>query len=342
MINPELSNQFMTLTTDGIFILKDGLLIDVNLAGKKMLAYYYFDWLKILDRCYGRGCELHSLITNCQGCEVKENFNKESFSISLLSRNETEDTFSASFTELMVPDLVAVTLRNSTLAAKTNELRQQKKLMNYVSQAHENERKKMSQELHDGLAQYVFSSLMTARKIKREYGRDSKLTKYLTLLESELSETLAEVKRLALDLRPSALDDLGLLSAIPTLVKRLESSTGMAINFVSQISQTRFSESIEINLFRILQEALTNSIKYADVAEIDVLLVEKDQSLVLEVIDQGKGFNLADVNQHGRNMGLLHLEDRAASLGGDLTIKSRINGGTQVKVEIPLRMEEKP
>ncbi|MGX7420540.1 histidine kinase [Carnobacterium gallinarum] len=335
MFNQELSQLILAQTTDSVFLIKEHQIIESNRAAEQFLQNYHFQLDKILDICHSQGCALHSVMEKCHDCEIKQHFDPSAFSLVVENINGTKETFSASFTELTSEDFVVLIIRNLTKQDKTTNIFQQKQLVAYVSRAHENERKKIAQDLHDGIAQHVFSTLLEARQIKRTFETNQLVNEKLTQLEEHLVMTLDEVKTLALDLRPAALDDLGLASAITTLIHRMEETTGITINFISQLKHQRFNEQVEITLYRVLQEALMNAIKYAKVSELDVLLVEKDQSLVLEVLDEGVGFSANSPDIKGTGMGLIHIRERVEMIRGQLTIFSTKNLGTQLKVEVP-------
>ncbi|WP_314061980.1 sensor histidine kinase [uncultured Vagococcus sp.] len=330
--------EIVEKASDALFIIENRQLVYVNRAGETILAHYHFDLEKVMDVCEAKGCALHAIMEDCLNCEVKATFDPRAFSLNLVTKEERQVTFSASYSQISGV-VYSLSIRNLTTQSKTDQLFQQKKLIAYVSQAHEKERKKIAQDLHDSLAQGVFSTLLETRKIKRDYQHEGELKVKLEQIEEQLIMSLDEIKTMALDLRPSALDDLGLASAITTLSHRLGETTGIDIHFMTHLRHTRFLEAIEITLFRVLQEALMNAIKYAKVEIIDVLLVEKDELLVLEVIDQGVGFLTESPEIQGTGMGLLHMKERVTSIGGQLTICST-NEGTQVKVVVPVKNEE--
>lgn len=330
--------EIVEKASDAFFIIEHRRLVYANQAGKSILAHYYFDLEKVLDVCEAKGCALHSIMANCLNCEVKETFDPRAFSLILVTKEKRQVSFSASYSHLSEA-VYFLSIRNLTTQSKTDQLFQQKQLVAYVSQAHEKERKEIAQDLHDSLAQGVFSTLLETRKIKRDYQHEADLKRKLEQIEEQLIMTLDEIKTIALDLRPSALDDLGLASAITTLSHRLGETTGIDIHLMTHLRHTRFPEAIEITLFRVLQEALMNAIKYAKVEIIDVLLVEKDEVLVLEVIDQGVGFLTESPEIQGTGMGLMHMKERVTSIGGQLTICSTYEG-TQVKVVVPVKNEE--
>lgn len=330
--------EMVEFASDCYFMIENGEVIYTNSAAQKLLQHHQFELKKVLEVCEAKGCALHSVMANCHNCEVKENFDPRAFSLVLATKDGQQESFSASYNALG-QGRYSLSIRNLTMQTKTDHLFQQKQLVAYVSQAHEKERKKMAQDLHDSLAQSVFSILLETRKVKRDSESEEGLLIKLAQIESQLVMTLEEIKTMALDLRPAALDDLGLASAISSLINRLEETTGIEINAFTHLKHDRFSEIIEITLFRVLQEALMNAIKYAKVESIEVLLVEQEGQLILDVIDQGVGFETDSPLIQGTGMGLLHMEERVQGIGGRLMIEST-EEGTVVKVRVPIKEGE--
>lgn len=215
-----------------------------------------------------------------------------------------------------------------------NEPLKQKQLMQYATNAYEIERKRISQELHDGVAQMIFSSQIALQNLQSDSLSEAEQIK-LSTVTMELSEALAEIRNIALDLRPAALDDLGLKAAIDSLVDRYVQLSGIHIHFVSNLTK-RMDETAELTLYRVVQEGLMNAIKYAQVLDIDVLLIEKKDCLTLEIVDLGVGFDPKQVVIQGSGLGLLNMKERVEALSGEFVLKSKENQGTHIMVTLPL------
>ena len=148
---------------------------------------------------------------------------------------------------------------------------------------------------------------------------------------------------LAWELRPAALDDIGLAQAMGTFVSQWSKHSGAEAQFhTTGLEKERLSSETETNLYRIMQEALNNTMKYAQARHVDVLLERRDNQVVLIVEDDGVGFNPkkaagADGNQ---GMGLIGMRERAALVGGTLQIESKPNGGTTIFVRVPVQFGE--
>jgi signal transduction histidine kinase len=146
--------------------------------------------------------------------------------------------------------------------------------------------------------------------------------------------TLQDVRRLAVELRPSALDDFGLVSALERLRDSVTEQSGVEVDVQSQLRVERLPEAIETALFRIVQEALTNVVKHAMASRVTVLLTQKGNAVRLIVQDDGRGFDTRDVRDGG--LGLVGMRERVSLLGGRMSVESTRGAGTMLTAEVPL------
>lgn len=224
---------------------------------------------------------------------------------------------------------------------RKEEMRAQ--LLAKVIAAQEEERKRIARELHDETSQ-ALTSLMVGLKFIEGSAGVSDVREKTIELRALAAQTLDEVHHLAMELRPSLLDDLGLVAAIQRYVK--EYSINMNINVdvhVSGLDDVRLSSEIEIAVYRIIQEALTNIAKYAEAKTVSIVLRHRDSSLVAIIEDDGKGFDVPGVmaSSNQRKLGLFGMYERASLFGGKLTIESQLGEGTTIYLEVPLpSMEE--
>lgn len=210
-----------------------------------------------------------------------------------------------------------------------------------VMEAQEEERKRLSREIHDGPAQMMANVLMRSdliEKLYRERGVEAAFAE-IRDLKKMVRSALYEVRRIIYDLRPMALDDLGL---VPTLKKYLATvneysrSQGSVpdIKFVNLGLEKRLPSNMEIALFRLIQESVQNALKHADASLIQVKLeVKKDQVLAV-VKDNGKGFE-ANEKKSG-SFGIMGMKERIELLSGDITIHSKPSEGTAVLISVPI------
>lgn len=145
-----------------------------------------------------------------------------------------------------------------------------------------------------------------------------------------------------MELRPSALDDLGLVPAIRSYMKRFEQIFGIELELNSKGTRRRYASVVETTLYRICQEALTNAAKYADTDKISVTIHDSGENIEMIVADQGKGFQLTQVKAAGTGLGLYGMQERACLLGGQVQIVSEFHQGTTIHVSIPLDEKGEP
>ena len=147
--------------------------------------------------------------------------------------------------------------------------------------------------------------------------------------------TLQDVRRLAVELRPKALDDFGLVAALERLTESFAEQTGMAIEFVPNLpGADRFPPEVETALYRLVQESLTNIVKHARATSVSIVLTRKPYSVSVVVEDDGVGFDPG--RDTGDGIGLLGMRERVGLFGGRVVVESRPGAGTTVVAEVPL------
>jgi signal transduction histidine kinase len=225
------------------------------------------------------------------------------------------------------------------------ELRREEELRRHLLErvitVQEEERKRIALELHDQTGQVLTSLIMTLGVVG-EADSLEQVQAYLPELRETAAQVLREIHDLALELRPSVLDDLGLLAALRHLHKGFEDRFHVPVDLqVLGLDGQRLPSSVETALYRIVQEALTNVARHAAAQHVSVLLERRGASVKLIVEDDGRGFDVAgaDGAVSPERLGLHGMRERASLLGGTLTIESSSGTGTAVYVEIPLGEE---
>ena len=203
----------------------------------------------------------------------------------------------------------------------------------------EEERKRIARELHDQIGQRLTSIIMTLGVLE-EATPIPEAQAHIQDVRDTTAQILKEVRDLALHLRPSVLDDLGLLAALRHYLKGYQNRARLLVDFQALgLDGKRLPPEVEIALFRIVQEALTNVARHAEARSVAVLLEQREASAMLIVEDDGKGFDVAlvmDSRPDEGNLGIHGMRERASLLGGTLTIESTPGRGTTVFVRIPL------
>ncbi len=213
----------------------------------------------------------------------------------------------------------------------------QRQLLEKVITTQEEERRRISRELHDSTSQSLTSLMVGLRMLEANCtGLDQK---QLSDLRMVAAQTLDEVHALAIQLRPLALDDLGLSAALERLSSDWQARNKVPVDLVIALGDVRLAEGVETALYRIIQEALTNIVRHAQAHSVSIL-VELRNGIVIAVIeDDGQGFEIKGTTGEP-HLGLLGIRERAELQGGRLTIESDPGSGTSVFVEIPIHDEE--
>ena len=227
---------------------------------------------------------------------------------------------------------VELAVANKMLLSQTK--REQRVRSTALIQGQEEERSRLSRELHDGVGQMLsaikFSFGMLAKR--PELSEDGLLK--IVEIKELIDLSITEVVRVSNNLMPSVLRDFGLVSAIQKIIKMYQDED-VSFLFTPVGVEGRLAEEVEVGLFRIAQEAVNNTMKYADASEISIVLENVDDKwIILMVSDNGIGFELEGDAGHGN--GILNMKERADHLRGKLNVASEKGKGTVISVEIPL------
>ncbi|QBP41757.1 sensor histidine kinase [Paenisporosarcina antarctica] len=238
----------------------------------------------------------------------------------------------------VVTNYLTSDLKNVGPALETAKLKQDFSLK--IIEAQEEERKRLSREIHDGPAQMMANVLVRSDLIERTYrenGIDEALVE-ITSLKLMVRIALTEVRRIIYDLRPMALDDLGLVPTIRKYLMNIEEyNTGCQINFRSHGEQRRLISNFEIAVFRLVQESVTNATKHGKCQNIWVDVEWTPRMVTVTVKDNGTGFDQRLVRES--SFGLIGMQERIDLLKGEMIVKSSLGNGTIMKFKIPLNEE---
>jgi two-component system sensor histidine kinase DegS len=206
-----------------------------------------------------------------------------------------------------------------------------------IIEAQEEERKRLSREIHDGPAQMLANVIMRSdlfERVFREQGPDEAFSE-MQSFKKMVRSALYEVRRIIYDLRPMALDDLGL---VPTLRKYLQTieeyHKHSKITFISIGEEKRLPAKYEVALFRMIQESVQNALKHANACEIKVNLEMTTTSINVTIKDNGVGFDIAQKKKD--SFGIIGMRERVHLLDGEISIASKIGNGTTVSIIVPL------
>jgi PAS domain S-box-containing protein len=280
----------------------------------------------------------------CTATNLLENRNVQALVVNyrdITERKSNEDALRQARDELER----RVSERTSELVAANKSLIEQiaerkrteaelQRLSHRLVEVQEQERRAIARELHDEIGQILTGLKMTlefTRRLPAEAASDG-----FDRVYRQVNDLLAYVRNLSLDLRPAMLDDLGLLPAIFWHIDRYTSQTQVKVNFIHSGVDGRYAPEIETAIYRIVQEALTNVARHSQVKNVTVLLWANPETINVQIEDQGVGFNPESVMASGHSNGLAGMRERAALLGGRLTIESAPGSGLCVTAELPL------
>jgi signal transduction histidine kinase len=195
------------------------------------------------------------------------------------------------------------------------------------------ERRRLARELHDETGQALTSILLGLRAVE-DAGSADGLQKSVADVRALVVATLQDVRKLAVQLRPAALDDFGLVPALERLVQTYSETTGIVVELEAGLGELRLPAELETTLYRIVQEALTNVLKHADATKVSVLLVRREASVTAVIEDDGRGFDPRNTRED--RLGLLGMRERLELHDGRLKIEAAEGSGTTLVVEMPL------
>jgi signal transduction histidine kinase len=233
--------------------------------------------------------------------------------------------------------------RHAELALRDSEARLRRSMADLqaistrLNEAREQERVMMAREIHDNLGQALTALKMDVAEIRRrlDAGESAIIRDRLTEMSALIDTAVDDVRRVAGELRPVVLDDLGFVGAIRAYLIDVERRAGIRCVLCAPSGDVPIAGDRATALFRILQEALTNVVRHAEATRVDVSLTMDAGRVRLVVHDNGRGVPAAAATS-SRSLGLLGMRDRAVLIGGDVSVSGRPGGGTTVTVDLPL------
>jgi signal transduction histidine kinase len=232
-----------------------------------------------------------------------------------------------------IGDLIVAFNQMTMQLKEQNEKLEKERMLRLSSMidGQEMERQRLSRELHDSLGQLILTIKM---KLERAINSDNdKAREILKETTALFSATVQEIRNISNNLMPSVLSEFGLATGIKDLTTAIGNNTGITIRLNANNIKKTYSEKIDIYLYRIVQEAINNTLKHAKATHIDINLVESEKSVVLEIIDNGTGFN----EKAKKGNGISNMRERANLMGGTFNIMKNPPGdGTRVSVSVPI------
>ena len=229
-----------------------------------------------------------------------------------------------------------ISLFNNISSKLEEKINEQRIKTASVIEGQEEERMRISRELHDGLGQMLSAlkfNMGSLKLIDNEKERDK-----LKGIKKLLQETITEIRKISFNLMPSVLNDYGLVSALKILTEELTKHTGVYMHFELQSLYKRVDKSVEVTIYRTVQEAINNAVKYSESESIEVLMCCDEQYIHLNIVDQGKGFDPTEPRnkQSSFGRGIINMRERTKLVKGNFSIDSTPGKGTKVHIKVPI------
>jgi signal transduction histidine kinase len=228
---------------------------------------------------------------------------------------------------------------SSKLLMKAKEMQEQLRLLSRrLLSAQEEERRRISRELHDVIAQALTGINLKLASLKTQSKTDTQaFQQQITETQTLIEQSVEIVHRFARDLRPTVLDDLGIIAALNNYLQVFLERTGIRAKLTAFGKIESLANDILTGLFRITQEALSNVAQHANATAVEVVITQPGQVIRLEIKDNGQGFVVDDLTltDHAKRLGLLGMKERAEMMDGKFSIESAPGRGTTVRVDLP-------
>lgn len=224
---------------------------------------------------------------------------------------------------------------------KLDDLRKENesRVLSAIIRTEENERQLFAKELHDGLGPLISSIKMAVSALIPERNK-TKNKKILDITHKLIEESISTIKEISNKLSPHVLNNFGLLKAVNSFIGKLDFSETLRINVRSNIEDLRFEYNVEVILYRVICELISNTIEHADATEINIGLNYDRQILTLDYSDNGKGFDPGTILNGQTGMGYVNIQSRIKSIHGNISVKSNMDQGMCVHIFVKTRVNE--
>ncbi|WP_241711695.1 histidine kinase [Sulfoacidibacillus ferrooxidans] len=231
---------------------------------------------------------------------------------------------------------MVITVRDVTVERQEEELAVSRRLTHHTLNVQEDERKRLSQELHDGISQTLYGISLGMEHLQRHI-KDASLTDKLNQLQERLRSCMQEVRVLSRSLYPAVLHDIGLLAAIRSLRDEL-TTDHCAVQFLTDLEEDdEMTASVAVQVYRIVQEGIRNALQHSQARYVSILLFQSDdhENVLLQIEDDGVGFVLPDKDREHMGYGLRNMQERARAIAGTFDIETSPSQGTKIRIQFP-------
>lgn len=257
-------------------------------------------------------------------------------------RNELERLMKNSLAVLKKSELlemkvsVALEYLNSSLHEQIKDMKHKKDLGLKIIEAQENEKKRISRDIHDGPAQSLANVILKAEYINKIVDSSPEKAKVeLVELQEGVRDTLKDIRKIIYDLMPMSLDDLGLVSTVKKMMGTIEDNSNLTVHFSAKENSTLKNPLVKLMAFRVIQESVNNAVKHSKCTKLNVKITIEEENALIQIEDDGVGFSVKDALNKASGFGLHNMKERIDIVGGFIEIKSKPELGTKIKFIIP-------
>jgi signal transduction histidine kinase len=279
---------------------------------------------------------IHEIVELCGNIPVVvlTGYTDFAFGVKSLSMGVSDYLLKDDLTSLSLYKSIVYSIERKRImsALKTSE-RRVRSFANQLNNALEEERSRIAREIHDEFGQQLSGLKMSLSSLKKANGIDTNMETLMDVLIADVNTSIESVRQIANELRPVLLDKLGLFAALEWLVTELEKKTGITSYLYVDIDQPAIKKTLEINVFRICQEALTNITKHAKASLVIIQIENINNQLLIKVIDNGCGIKASTLH-NPMSMGLLNMKQRANLIGAELNVSSSSQTGTIIELTV--------
>ncbi|MFY9902915.1 MAG: sensor histidine kinase [Trichococcus sp.] len=305
----------------------DYIVIDKNAQAEKFEKDYVISMEYAVQVAKGTCCAFYTDKTACKNCPLENKWAaSDGFPITFMGRDGVSYEFFGKLVKREHIWILEIRYIDKPFESEG------KSMLTYLNEARESEQKRIARELHDGIAQSIYSLMLETRGLK--WTPVEEHPQKLQAIDRHFSDVLMEIKSLATELRPSILDDVGLIPAINQFVEQSMEMTGFIIHVIVDGDRIDLSSRGNVVIYRSIQEAISNALKYSGENEATLTLDFGQNELRVTIVDAGKGF-IYDPYHLG--FGLLNLRERAHSVGGKMEVDTGIEKGTRITLIVPYK-----
>ncbi|MEL7002452.1 MAG: PAS domain-containing protein, partial [Bacteroidota bacterium] len=222
----------------------------------------------------------------------------------------------------------------------TDRVMAEERLVSTIIQTEDNERRRISKELHDNLGQKLTTVSLNLNALKNDVNEDHKGWKKLDTGLRYLTQAIKDGREIAHNLMPQSIDDFGYVLSVQSMLADIKTVSPIKFEFYDNLNGERLDNNMELHLYRITQEAINNCIKHSEAELVSIQLMKYKNEVVLTIEDDGKGFKFDGQWNASQNFGLKSIYNRIGTLSGNVYIDSTISKGTTITVELPIKMHK--